>query len=547
MSAGAKDLVKGHAAIARALASGGVDTMFGLIGDGNLFMVNSYVNDCGGTYVGAVHEVGAMHMALGYAQTSGKIGVATVTHGPALVNALTALVEGVRGHVAAVLLCGDTAAEHKEHLQNINQRDVVMPTGAGFEQMRSSRTIAADIATALRRATVERRPIVLNVPSEIQWEDVKPEPLKLKLPHRRVAPTPGPDVDDAVGLIAMAKRPIILAGRGAIGEGAREALLKLAKRIDAPVATTLKAKNLFRGDARNIGIFGTLSTPVAVDIIGASDCVISFGASLNEMTTSQGSFFQNKRVVQVQTEPQEIGTHVSPDACMVGDPVEVVDLVLGLLDEAEIAPSRFFDADMQAALESFSATDEWRDQGGPQTLDFPRSLARLNALLPTDRIYVTDGGRFTRLAWKLIDAPDPQSFVQTTHFGAIGMGMPQAIGAAFSDRSRPVVLVIGDGGFMLGGLSEFHTAIRERLDLIVVMCNDGSYGAEHIQFKNRGLPVDLSVFQWPDFAKVSVALGADAVTVRTPDDFSAVERAIARRDRPLLIDLRLDPDLVPSG
>lgn len=547
MSDVVKDSMKGHAAIAQALASAGVDTLFGLIGDGNLFMVNSYVHDFEGTYVGAAHEAAAMHMALGYAQTSGKVGVATVTHGPALANTLTALIEGVKGNVCAVLLCGDTAVEHKEHLQNINQRELVMPTGAGFEQLRSSRTIAADVATALRRARVEHRPIVLNVPAEIQWDDVKPQPLRLKLADPRVKPAPGTDVDEAVGLIATAKRPLVLAGRGAASAQARQALLKLAQRIDAPVATTLKAKDLFRGEARNIGIFGTLSTPVAVEIIGASDCVISFGASLNEMTTSQGSFLRNKRVVQVHAEAGEVGTRVAPDACMVGDPVWVADLVLGLLDEAEIEPSGFFDAEMQATLEAYAPLDEWPDESGPQTLDLPRALARMNTLLPADRIYVTDGGRFSRFAWKLIDATDPQSFVQTTNFGAIGMGLPQAIGAAFSNRARPVVLVTGDGGFMLGGLAEFHTAIRERIDLVVVVCDDGSYGAEHIQFKDRGLPVGLSIFEWPDFAKIAVALGADAVTVRSNADFSEVAQALAQRDRPLLIDLKLDPDRVPSA
>ncbi len=539
--------IKGHQAIAQALLEGGVDTLFGLIGDGNLFMVNSYVHEGHGTYVGAAHEAGAMHMALGYAQTSGKTGVATVTHGPALVNALTALVEGVKGHVPAVLLCGDTPAEHKEHLQNIAQRDVVLPTGAGFEQMRSSRTIAADVATALRRAHAERRPIVLNIPSEIQWEDTKPQPLKLKLADARVAPVPGTDVDDAVGIIATAKRPIILAGRGAIDARAREALLKLAERIDAPVATTLQAKDLFRGEPRNLGIFGTLSTPVAVDVIGACDCVIGFGASMTEMTSSQGSFFAGKRVIEIHSEARHVGTRIAPDACMVGDPVEVVELVLGLLDEAEIEPSKFFDEEMRTALATQSPVAEWRDTGGPDTLDFPRALERLNTLLPAQRLYVTDGGRFSRLAWKLIDATDPRSFVQTTHFGAIGMGMPQAIGAAFSNRSRPVVLVIGDGGFMLGGLVEFHTAVRERVDLIVVVCNDASYGAEHIQFRNRGLPVDLSLFQWPEFAQVAHALGGAAVTVRSASDFDAVGRAIAERDRPLLIDLKLDPDQIPSA
>jgi thiamine pyrophosphate-dependent acetolactate synthase large subunit-like protein len=122
--------------------------------------------------------------------------------------------------------------------------------------------------------------------------------------------------------------------------------------------------------------------------------------------------------------------------------------------------------------------------------------------------------------------------------------MAYAIGAAVAAPGRPVLLVTGDGGFMLGGLAEFNTAVRHKLDLVVAVCNDSSYGAEHIQFRRKNMDPGLSVFEWPDFASVADALGGQGVTVRTAADLDAAARAIAARGRPLLIDLKLDPDHV---
>jgi thiamine pyrophosphate-dependent acetolactate synthase large subunit-like protein len=111
-----------------------------------------------------------------------------------------------------------------------------------------------------------------------------------------------------------------------------------------------------------------------------------------------------------------------------------------------------------------------------------------------------------------------------------------------------VLLVIGDGGFMLGGLTEFHTAVRAGIDLTVMVCNDGGYGAEHIQFRTRNLAPDISLIPWPDFAGVAAALGGEGVTVRSDAELEAVRGRIAQRSsgKPLLIDLRLDPDRVPG-
>ncbi|MFE5704141.1 thiamine pyrophosphate-dependent enzyme [Rhodococcus koreensis] len=159
---------------------------------------------------------------------------------------------------------------------------------------------------------------------------------------------------------------------------------------------------------------------------------------------------------------------------------------------------------------------------------------------------VVDAGRFMFAGYNLLHVPDPYSLVHTCNFGAIGLGMGNAIGAALAAQGRPVFLVCGDGGFMLGGITEFVSAVQNGIDLIVMVLNDSSYGAEHIQFRNRDMDPARTLFRWPDLSALATALGGEGVTMRVPDDLTTVEKAIVNRTRPLLIEVELDPDDVPT-
>ena len=232
-----------YQSIARATKDHGTTKMFGLMGDANLFMVDSFVRDFGGRFVPATHEGSSILMALSYAHVSGKIGVATVTHGPALTNCMTALTEAARGHVPLVILVGDTPVENPRHLQSIDQRELVKVTGAGFEQLRSPDTVGKDVARAFYRAQVERRPIILNMPADFMWQEIDHDTQVLDVFTAPGGVAQGDILDNAIGMIASARRPLILAGAGAVG--ARDQLIALADRLEAPLATTLRAKGLF--------------------------------------------------------------------------------------------------------------------------------------------------------------------------------------------------------------------------------------------------------------------------------------------------------------
>ena len=534
------DKIHVYQSIARAVCDHDATTMFGVMGDANLFMVDHYVRACAGQFVPAAHEGSAVLMALAYALVSGSVGVASVTHGPALTNCVTALTEGARGHIPLVLLAGDTPDANPRHLQSIDQREVIKSTGAGFEQLRTPDTAGTDVARAFYRAQVERRPIVLNMPADFMWRETRHECRVLDVFSAPGGVAEGDTLDQAIGMIASARRPLILAGGGAIA--ARDSLIRLADRLEAPLATTLKAKGLFRGHPCDMDIFGTLSTPAAYELIAKVDCIVCFGASLHDFTTDRGALMKNKRVIQVDINPTAIGGGVHPDAALNADAGLTAETILYWLDAAEVAPSGFTREVDRAVLTTHPAAPDRTAEG---RVNYVKALDRLEQALPGDRIIVTDGGRFMTEVWCRLSAPDPKSFISTANFGSIGLGLAEAIGAGLAAPGRPVVLFTGDGGFMIGGINEFNTAVRLGLDLIVIVANDAAYGAEHIQFRDRQMDPGLTQFDWPSFAEVAKALGGNGIEVRSMAELGSALAALETRDRPTLIELHLDPNDVP--
>ncbi|WP_282058414.1 thiamine pyrophosphate-binding protein [Lentibacter algarum] len=526
--------------IAQSLKDHGVETIFGLMGDANLFMVDSFVRDCSGRFVPAAHEGSSVLMALAYTHVADKVGVATVTHGPALTNCMTALTEGARGHIPMVLLAGDTPVANPRHLQSIDQREVVKATGAGFEQMRTPETVAMDVARAFYRAQVERRPIVLNMPADFMWREAAHMPSVLDVFTAPGGVAEGEILDNAIGMIASARRPLILAGAGAVK--AREEIIKLADRLEAPLATTLKAKGLFKDHPYNIDIFGTLSTPAAYELIAQSDCIICFGASLHDFTTDQGKLMKDKRIVQIDVTPTAIGGGLHPDAALVADAGLTAETILYWLNEAEI-PTSGFTRDLDIAKLTEHPIGPNKTAEG--CVNYIHALERLEEVLPKDRLLVTDGGRFMTEVWVRLSVQGPKSFVATTNFGSIGIGLQEAIGAGVAAPEKPVVMFTGDGGFMMGGINEFNTAVRLGLDLIVIVANDSAYGAEHIQFIDRKMDPSLTEFHWPSFAEIGASLGGQGYTVRNNAELEEALAAIPNRTGPMMIELKLDPHDVP--
>jgi thiamine pyrophosphate-dependent acetolactate synthase large subunit-like protein len=163
----------------------------------------------------------------------------------------------------------------------------------------------------------------------------------------------------------------------------------------------------------------------------------------------------------------------------------------------------------------------------------------LDRVMPADRVVVCDVGGFMETPLRYLEVADPRAQVLPARFGAVGLGMGAAIGAGVADPRRPTLLVTGDGGWMMGGINGLDTAVREGLDLVVLVLNDGGYGIERRALEARGSPSEIASMPWPDPNEVAVALGGESLVVRSRADLEHAREAIENRARPLVLDARV--------
>lgn len=532
--------MKLHAAVARTLSDHGVDTTFGVMGDANMLYLVDFREQHGGTFISTVSEGGAVSMADGYSRVSGRLGVASVTHGPGLTNTMTALTEAVRARTPLVLITG-AAPPDRNHPQHIDVRSAATLTGADYWAILDPISIFEDLAVAFSRARSARLPVIVDIPAMYMDADV---PIDFLGPRTvpTTAVTPDEDeLDRALGIIASFVRPVVIAGRGAALSGARDNIVEFADLIGAPLATSLLGKDLFRGHPFDVGICGTVASDLALDTFQQADCVIAFGASLNRYTTARGSLLQGKAVVHVDLDESAIGRHSSADVALVGDARQTAHALIEPLRSLAAVPGRLRTEQLRTRIADYSPRNDFEDASTPTTVDIRSAMLLLDERLPSERTVVTDTGRFMVAPWRYLHAT-PTAFVHTANFASIGLGLATAIGAAAADHSRVTVGVAGDGGAMMG-LIELSTAVRHGIPLVVVVLNDHCYGSEYSILLEKGVDPSYSFEDWPSFAAVARSLGADGVLATTLDEFGAALDAVRSPDRPLLIEVACDPAL----
>ena len=314
-------------AIGRRLAALGVEAVFGVVGSGNLVATEALQRG-GARFFAARHETGALCMADGWARVTGRVGVCSVHQGPGLTNAVTGLAEAAKARTPVLVIAGDTPGAALTSNFRIDQHDLANSVGAIAETVYSAASAEADAARAYRRAALERRPVVLNLPIDLQAQPAvdAPEPRVLPVPA-----TPAPRAEEVAAvadLLQGAQRPVIIAGRGAVLGGAGPALAALGERAGALLANSAMAQGIFHGDPWALRISGGFASPVASELLPQADVVLAFGAALNHWTTRHGELIgPQARVVQVDVEPRAIGANRRIDLAVVGDTGAVAEAV----------------------------------------------------------------------------------------------------------------------------------------------------------------------------------------------------------------------------
>jgi thiamine pyrophosphate-dependent acetolactate synthase large subunit-like protein len=530
-------------AVGRALGRRGPSHVFGLVGSGNFAVTNALVEE-GVQFVAARHECGAVAMADAFAQVTGGVGMCSVHQGPGLTNTLTALTEAAKSRTPLVLLAGDTAAAALRSNFRIEQDQLVRSVGAVPERIYGPDTAIADALRALRRARVERRPVVLMLPLDVQAaESREGSDVAAELPTLRPTQPAREAVAAAVEALRRARRPLIVAGRGASESHAGALLEELAEDLGALLATSAVANGLFANNPWALGISGGFASPTAAELIGQADVVLAAGAGLNMWTTRHQRLLDPRAtIIQIDHDPDAIAAHHRVDIAVVGDVAESARCLLAEL-EPRSAGSGWRDPELAERIRGGAWQSTPFDDASSQTHIDPRALSMaLDRLLPVERTLAIDSGHFMGYPAMYLRVPDERAFVFTQAFQSVGLGLGSGIGAAVARPDRVTVAALGDGGAFLS-LSDFETVARLGLRMLIVIYNDCAYGAEVHHFGPHGVPLDIVQFPETDFAAIGRAVGLRGATVRTVADLGVVTDWLESGATPGLV---LDAKVVPT-
>jgi len=530
--------------VARAL-SRHVSEVFGVMGNGNALFLDALAAT-ETRFTAMRHEAGGVAAADAYFRAGGRIAAATATYGAGFTNTLTPLAEAVMAQIPLILVVGD-APTGGARPWDVDQFQIAAGLGA------ATFTVGRDDATAttiraIEHAVHRRTAVVLAIPYDLAAAESE-EPLRADgTPHHpalvrpsRVEPV-ARRLDAAAAALRTARRPLVVAGRGAWLAGAGPVLGALAEQLDAYTATTALGLGIFGASDRNLGVSGGFATEQAAARIAEADVVLVAGAGLNQFTMRFGDAFAPDAHV-IQLDVADAPTDPRVDELVRGD---AALSATGLLERLDGTPGSGW-VTSTGGVRTEPHLDRHPGDGTATDgrLD-PRSLAhRLHELLPADRTIVQDGGHFIGWAPTYFDVPSPDRLIMVgTAYQSIGLGFPSAVGAAAAGHTGTTVLCTGDGGGLMA-LADLDTVIRTVSSGVVIVFNDAAYGAEVHQYGSRGLAHAPMLIDEVDFAGIARALGGHGLTIDTLADLDGLAEWVADGAHGvLLLDCRISTTVV---
>jgi len=546
----------GNRILLEILRAEGVSTVFSLLSEELMGVTVSAAEDSttAPEIVQTRHEQSAVAMADGYARATDGIGVALIGRGPAIAQTGTALTTAFN-HGSNVLVVVATRPRHSftdDLNKGFRQESFVSSLVDHFLPVRSEDTFVPSFAEAFRQLHADAGPVVVQVPWDVLGADLGPAgswqdtTIGSDPPGRsdaKLQPDPS-DVSAAVDLYeecSITDPPVILAGAGAAHDGAEGAITTLAERLNAVVVTTMQSRTFLADHPYTAGFVGGLGDPAANTYLGRSEYVLALGASLNGHTTREGDLLEDGVTVHVDVDPSHLERYERVEQSIVGGAAATADALAAEFDRREITETgRFWTDELAARLSESEQKDTREFSTRPDRVDPRRLLTELDTVLPEDRTVVTDTGQLSGWVIDHIDVTQTDDFVWPMDFGSIGLGLPIGIGMAHSNPEKPTLIFCGDGGFQMS-LQELNTAVRSDLPIVVVIVNDGALGAEYQRMRHHDGPADPALIETPDFATVAEGFGAEAYTIRSHDDLTAIADALSSTpSAPIVLDCKTD-------
>ena len=546
------EVLNGSEILVRCLQAEGVKYMWGYPGGAVLYIYDALYKQDSIEHVLVRHEQAAVHAADGYARATGDVGVALVTSGPGVTNAITGIATAYMDSIPMVIVTGQvpTPAIGLDAFQECDTVGITRPIVKHNFLVKDVNDLASTMKKAFHIARTGRPgPVVVDVPKDVSLKTTTfhyPESVEMRS-YNPVRKGHGGQIRKAVQLLLNAKRPYIYTGGGVIlGEASKE-LRELVNMLGYPSTSTLMGLGaIAASDKTFLGMLGMHGTYEANMTMQNADVVIAVGARFDDRVIGNPKHFAQveRKIIHIDIDPSSISKRVKVDIPIVGD---VKDVLIEMIAQIKESTTR---ADGNALAAWWNQINEWKKR---DCLKFKTSdevikpqyvvqkLAELTA--GTDYYITSDVGQHQMFAAQYSKFEEPRRWINSGGLGTMGVGLPYAMGIKLAKPDADVFCITGEGSIQMC-IQELSTCLQYNTPVKVLSLNNRYLGMvrqwQQLDYGSRYSHSYMDAL--PDFVKLAEAYGHVGLLIERPSDVEgALREAIKLKDRSVFLDIRTDP------
>jgi acetolactate synthase I/II/III large subunit len=542
----------GSEILVRCLQAEGVKFLWGYPGGAVLYIYDALYKQGSIEHVLVRHEQAAVHAADGYARATGEVGVALVTSGPGVTNAVTGIATAYMDSIPMVIITGQvpTPAIGLDAFQECDTVGITRPIVKHNFLVKDVRDLAMTIKKAFHIARTGRPgPVVVDIPKDVSLKTASfhyPATLEMRS-YNPVRKGHGGQIRKAVQLLLSAKRPYVYTGGGVILGNASAELRELVHLLGYPCTNTLMGLGAFpASDPKFLGMLGMHGTYEANMTMQNCDVLLAVGARFDDRVIGNPKHFASveRKIFHIDIDPSSISKRVRVDIPIVGDVKDVLQELIAQIKDAQAKP------DVQVLSAWWGQINEWRKR---ECLSYKNStevikpqfvietLARLTR--GTDAYVTSDVGQHQMWAAQYFPFEEPRRWINSGGLGTMGVGLPYAMGIKLAKPDADVFCVTGEGSIQMC-IQELSTCLQYKTPVKVISLNNRYLGMvrqwQQIDYGGRYSHSYMDAL--PDFVKLAEAYGHVGMKVESPSDVEgALREAIRLKDRTVFLDIRTDP------
>ena len=546
--------LNGAEILVRAMQAENVQYVWGYPGGAVLYIYDALYKQESIQHILVRHEQAAVHAADGYARATGDVGVALVTSGPGLTNAVTGIATAYMDSIPMVIIAGQvpTAAIGLDAFQECDTVGITRPIVKHNFLVKDVRDLALTLKKAFHIARSGRPgPVVVDVPKDVSFKKIPytgyPEQVSMRS-YNPVRKGHGGQIRKAMQLLLNAKRPYIYTGGGVLLSNASPELRTLVDMLGYPCTNTLMGLGAYpASDRKFLGMLGMHGTIEANNAMQNCDVLLAVGARFDDRVIGNPKHFaQNERkIIHIDIDPSSISKRVKVDIPIVGDVKDVLTEMIGMIREAGIKP------DAKALAGWWDTIEGWRsrdclayDRGNLDVIKPQYVIETLSKMTRGQDVYVTsDVGQHQMWAAQYYGFDEPRRWINSGGLGTMGVGIPYAMGVKMARPQSEVFCVTGEGSVQMC-IQELSTCLQYNTPIKVLSLNNRYLGMvrqwQEIEYSGRYSHSYMDAL--PNFVKLAEAYGHVGLLVERPQDVEgALLEARKLKDRTVFIDFRTDP------